>query len=144
MSNTANKKKKKTTKNFFKKTLPKFGRMFVSMYLSMYVFLIAATPFNLQLSNFGITFLMWLSKTSFFKLLKKCFFSRVIALFLHFFKISVTLKSNYVKTNGDRNDILFCTLINRSNAKFQRKNCWPKVRRFFFCMPVFLSDCLPD
>ena len=59
-------------------SLPKLGSMFVcrglyvyecwSMCLCrpMYVFSIVATPFSLQLCNFGITFLMWLSKYRFF------------------------------------------------------------------------------
>ena len=49
------------------------------MYLCMYVIAIVATPFNLQLRNFGTTFLMVLSKKVFLKFLKKeiC---RVIAL----------------------------------------------------------------
>ena len=32
--------------------------MYVCMYVCMFVFAITATPFNLELSNFGITFLM--------------------------------------------------------------------------------------
>ena len=39
----------------------------------MYVFAITATPFKLELSNFGITFLMWISKNGFLKFSKKCF-----------------------------------------------------------------------
>ena len=53
------------------RVLPKFGRMFVSVYLCIYVIAIVATPFNSQLWNFGTTFLMWLSKNSFLKCLKK-------------------------------------------------------------------------
>ena len=36
---------------------------YVDMYLCMYVFSIVATPFNIKLCNFGITFRIWLSKT---------------------------------------------------------------------------------
>ena len=57
------------------------------IYATIYVIAIVATPFNLQLPNFGTTLLMWLSKNSFLKCLKYCFFCRVIALFLYFFKI---------------------------------------------------------
>ena len=55
-------KKLSVIANFFLKVLPKLGRMFVSMYVCMYlciyVIAIVATPFNLELSNFDITFLM--------------------------------------------------------------------------------------
>ena len=37
----------------------------VCVCVCMYVFSITATPFNPELSNFGITFLMWISKNSF-------------------------------------------------------------------------------
>ena len=63
--------------------------IYVDMWICMYVFSIEATPFNLQLWNFGITFLMWLSKTFFFSNFWKIVFSRVIAPFLYFFKISL-------------------------------------------------------
>ena len=65
------------------------------------------SKFNLELSNFGITFLMWISKNGFLKFLKNPF-SELLPFFIYFFKyFSVTLKSNYAKTNGDRNEILF-------------------------------------
>ena len=48
---------------------------------------VVATPFNLELWNFGITFLMWISKK--FQIFEKLFLCRVIALFLYFFKISL-------------------------------------------------------
>ena len=65
-------------------------RIFFRYYLSsavcvcVCVFAITATPFNLDLSSFGITLFMWISKNSFLK-----FLVRVIAFFLYFFKISL-------------------------------------------------------
>ena len=62
-----------------------FGRMFVSIYVCgyvcMYVFSILATPFNLQLRNFGITFLIWLSKNDFHNFLKKNVFLELLPFF---------------------------------------------------------------
>ena len=47
-------------RKIFFQVLPKFGScMYVlCMYVGVCVFAITATPFNLELSNFGITFLM--------------------------------------------------------------------------------------
>ena len=50
------------------------------MYISMYVISIVATPFTLQLRNFGTTFLMGLSKNGFLKFLKNCFFAELLPL----------------------------------------------------------------
>ena len=43
---------------FFRYYLSSAVCVYVYMYVAMYVFAITATPFNLELSNFGITFLM--------------------------------------------------------------------------------------
>ena len=65
--------------------------MYVCIYLSMYVIAIVATPFNLQLWNFGTTFLMWLSKNRFLKFLKNCFFAEL----LPFLYISLRFLCNF-------------------------------------------------
>ena len=43
---------------------------------------------NLELSSFGMSFLVWKSNNSVLKFLKNCFCA-VIALFLYFFKITM-------------------------------------------------------
>ena len=63
----------------------------VCVYVCMYVFANTATPFNLELSNFGITFLMWISKNGFLKFLKNCFFAEVSP----FFYISLRFLCNF-------------------------------------------------
>ena len=50
-----------------------YVRQDVCMYVSIYVIAIVATPFNLQLWNFGTTFLMGLPKKGFLKFLKNIF-----------------------------------------------------------------------
>ena len=60
----------------------------VCVCVCMYVFAITATPFNLELSNLAITFLMWISKNDFLKFLKNCFLQSYCP-FLYFFKISL-------------------------------------------------------
>ena len=73
----------------FRFYLSSAGCLYVCIYLSMYVISIVATPLKVALGNFGITFLIGLSKKGFLNFLKKLFFCRVIALFLYFFKISL-------------------------------------------------------
>ena len=76
-----------TAKNFFfRYYLSSAG--YVCMYVCMCVFAITATPFNLELSNFGLAFLMWISKNGFLKILNIAF-CWVIAPFLYYFKISL-------------------------------------------------------
>ena len=70
-----------TSKNYFL-GITKFDSMYVS------VFAIIALPFNLELSSFGIKFLMGISKNLFFLIFEKQFLCKVIALFLYLFKIS--------------------------------------------------------
>ena len=57
----------------------------------MCVFAITATPFNLELSNFGITFLMWISKNGFLKFSKNWFFAELSP----FFYISLRFLCNF-------------------------------------------------
>jgi len=78
-------------KFFFRYYLSSAGCLYLSMYVDMYVcvFFIVATPFNLQLWNFGITFLMWLSKTVFFSICWKIVFLQSYCPFLYFLKISL-------------------------------------------------------
>ena len=42
------------------------------VYVCVYVFAITATQFNLELYNFAITFIMWISKNSFISLWSHC------------------------------------------------------------------------
>ena len=62
-------REKKTKKIFFRYYLNSAGCLYRS-----FVFSIAATRFNLQLRNFGIKFLVWLSKTLFSNFWKIVFF----------------------------------------------------------------------
>ena len=57
---------------------------YMCVYMCVYVFAITATPFDLELFSFGITFLMWISKNGF----QICFFQSYFP-FLYFFKISL-------------------------------------------------------
>ena len=61
-----------------KKKFPVLAK-FCSM--CMYVFAITATLFNLELSNFGITFLMWISKNGFLKFKKNYFCAELLPFF---------------------------------------------------------------
>ena len=63
----------------------------VCLCVCVYVFAITATPFNLELSNFGVTFLMRISKNGFLKFLKNCFFPEL----LPFFYISLRFLCNF-------------------------------------------------
>ena len=65
--------------------------MYVGVYVCMCVFAITATTFYLELSNFGITFLMRISKNGFLKFLKNCFFPEL----LPFFYISLRFLCNF-------------------------------------------------
>ena len=56
MAQDANKCQFSITAKIKKKILPKFNRMFVTMYLCIYIIPIVATPFNSQLRNFDTTF----------------------------------------------------------------------------------------
>ena len=56
-------------------------RRFVCIYVCMCVHSITATPFNLELWNFGIWFLVWSSKNGFLKFLKKYFFPELLPFF---------------------------------------------------------------
>ena len=74
-----------------------------NMKVCLCVFAITATPLNLELSNFGITFVMSISKNNFLKFLKNCL-CRVIALYLgHISDLSVNLNSSCAITKTDRN-----------------------------------------
>ena len=74
-------------KIFFTKGKKFFFRYYLSsaicvfVYVCVCVFAITATPFNLELSNFGITFLMWICKNGFLKFLKNCFFPELLPFF---------------------------------------------------------------
>ena len=81
----------------------------VCMWACMYAFTITATPFNLDLSNFGITLHMWISKITFLKFLKNCFYAELSPFFYISLRFLFNLKSNYAKTRGDRNTFVFCT-----------------------------------
>ena len=83
----------------------KIGMMFVSMYLSIYIFAIVTTPLNPQLRNFGTTFLMWLFKKDSQAFWKKCFFQSYWPFSIFFKDFSVNFKINYGKA------ILFSTKI---------------------------------
>ena len=66
----------------FRYYLSSAGCLYLCMYLCIYVIAIVATLFNLELWNFGTTFLLWLSKNCFPKFLKHFWFIyRAIALF---------------------------------------------------------------
>ena len=65
--------------------------VFVCMCVFMCFFAVTATPFNLELSNFGIPFLMWISKNFFLKFLKNCFFAELSP----FFYISLRFLCNF-------------------------------------------------
>ena len=65
--------------------------MYLSIYLSMYVLAIVATPFNLQLWNFGTTLLTGPPKKGFLKFLKNCFFAELSP----FFYISLRFICNF-------------------------------------------------
>ena len=65
---------------FFRYYLSSTGCLYLSIYVSIYVIAIVATPFNPQLRNFNTTFLIWLSKNVFLKFLEIVFY-RVYALF---------------------------------------------------------------
>ena len=65
--------------------------MFVCMYVCIYVSVIVATPFNLELWNYGTTFLIGLPKNGFLKFLKKSFFAELSP----FFYISLRFLCNF-------------------------------------------------
>ena len=65
--------------------------MYVGVYVCMYVFAITATPFNLELLNFGTPFCMWISKNGFLKFLENCLFADL----LPFFYISLRFLWNF-------------------------------------------------
>ena len=67
----------------------------------LFVLAIIATPFNLALSNFGITFLI-IRFSQIFE-----FFSELLPFSIFLSDFSITLKSSYAKTNGDRIEIRF-------------------------------------
>ena len=73
--------------------LPKFGRMYVGLCgcVCMCVFTITGTLFSLEISNFGITFIMWISKNSFLKFLKNCFYAELLL----FINISLKFLCNF-------------------------------------------------
>ena len=81
--------------------LPQFGRMFVCM--CVWIHEIIATPFNLQLRNFGIKFIIRLSKICFLKYVKNCFLQSNFTFSIFLKNFLVILKNNYAKTNLDRN-----------------------------------------
>ena len=68
-----------------------FVCIYVCIYVSMYVSAIVATPFNLQLWNFGTTLLTGLPKNGFLKFLKKFFFAELSP----FFYISLRFLCNF-------------------------------------------------
>ena len=75
----------------FSITAKKIFRYFLGcMYVYMCVFAITATPYNPELSNFGITFLMCISKNSFLKFWKLFFmqFYYAFSLFLQDFSVT--------------------------------------------------------
>ena len=72
---------------FFRYYLSSAGCLYVSMYVSAVV----ATPFNLELWNYGTTFLMGLPKKVFLKFLKNCFFAELSP----FFYISLRFLCNF-------------------------------------------------
>ena len=76
---------------FFKYYLSSAGCLYLCMYLSIYVIAIVATPFNLQLWNFGTTLLTGLPKNGFLKFLKICFFAELSP----FFYISLRFLCNF-------------------------------------------------
>ena len=100
------------------------------MYVCMCVFAITATPFNLELSNFGITFVMSISKNDFLKFLKNCFFAELLPFFYISIDFSINLKSDYVKTRGGRNQILLHINQHVEDKNSYEKKC-PNVDRFF-------------
>ena len=65
------------------------GSMFVCVCVC--VSATTATPFNLEVWNFGIAFIMWISKNGFLKFLKKYFYAEL----LPFFYISLRFLCNF-------------------------------------------------
>ena len=78
-------------KIFFRYYLSSAVCVCVCVCVCVYVFAITATTFNIELSNFGITFLMWISKNGFLKFSKNCFFAELSP----FFYISLRFLCNF-------------------------------------------------
>ena len=104
--------------------------------LCVCAFAIITTPFNLELSNFGIIFFMWISKNGFLN-----FWNIVIAISLRFLcKFEEHLLKNQWRWEWHS----FFFIINQhAEDKSSKGNVFPKSAQIFFCIPVFLLDCLP-
>ena len=103
------------------------------LYVFMYVIVIVATPFNLQLENFGITFLMWLSNAVFLKFLKKCLQS--YCLFHFFYKFSLLIwRAIPQKPKEAGVLILFANKLIDQVQKFKGKMFAKNWPGFFLCL----------
>ena len=105
----------------YKTSLP--SHVSITAKKSMFVFAIIATPFNLALSNFGITFIIWLSKNCFLILKKNC---RVIALFYNSLRFLSKSKEQLCKkitkkNKGGKIGILFTNKLIGKRQKFTEK-----------------------
>ena len=109
------------------------GCLYLCIYVDMYVFAVVATPFDLQLRNFGTTFLVWLSKNVFSNFMYFC--KRLIHFIVKFgiklqWRVKIAnfnVKEIYKKGNNSAKKQFFKNL-RKSFLDSHMRNVVPKFR----------------